>query len=71
MRRGYPTTAVVRDPSKVSGEAKFNGANVVAAEVTEPESLAASPAFKKGEVDIVISCLASRSGMKKVPLPQE
>jgi len=63
VRRGYATRAVVRDASKVQGEPKFQGAVVVEADVTDP-LLFSQPVFKKGEVDVVISCLASRSGIK-------
>lgn len=65
VRRGYETTAVVRDTAKAQGEPKFDGATLVEADVTNPDSLAQSPAFAEGNVDVVISCLASRSGMKK------
>lgn len=65
VRRGYPTTAVVRDLARAEGEPKFEGAARQQADVCDPSSLAASPAFTKGNVDVVISCLASRTGMKK------
>lgn len=64
VRRGYETTAVVRDASAASSEPKFGGANLVQADVCNPSSLASGP-FQKGKVDVVISCLASRSGSKK------
>jgi len=64
VRRGYPTTAVVRDASKCAGEPKFEGAAVVEADVCTPSSLTAGP-LAKGAVDVVISCLASRSGSQK------
>ena len=64
VRRGYPTTAVVSDASVAASEPKFQGANVVQADVTNPSSLASGP-FAPGSVDVVISCLASRSGSKK------
>jgi len=64
VRRGYPTTAVVRDAATAAAEPKFQGASVVQADVSEPSQLASGP-FAKGEVDVVISCLASRSGSKK------
>ena len=63
VRRGYPTTAVVRDASAAAGEAKFKGANVVQADVTQPATLGGP--LSSGNVDVVISCLASRSGSKK------
>lgn len=65
VRRGYPTTAVVRSLEKASGEPKFEGASVVSADVCDPASLASSAPFEKGSVDVVISCLASRTGSKK------
>jgi len=64
VRRGYPTTAVVRDAAAAAAEPKFQGATVVQADVCNPSTLTGTP-FKKGEVDVVISCLASRSGSKK------
>ena len=63
VRRGYPTTAVVRDASAAAGEANFKGANVVQADVTQPATLGGP--LSSGNVDVVISCLASRSGSKK------
>ena len=62
VRRGYSTKAVMRDVTKGAKEPKFEGANLVQADVCNPASLVGSSAFQKGEVDIVISCLASRSG---------
>jgi divinyl chlorophyllide a 8-vinyl-reductase len=63
VRRGYPTTAIVRDATKAGAEPKFAGSSLVQADVCDPGSLAST--LKKGEVDVVISCLASRSGSKK------
>ena len=64
VRRGYDTTAVVRDPSR--SEPKFAGARVVRADVCQPATLEGEgAALGKGAVDVVISCLASRSGSKK------
>lgn len=64
VRRGYDTTAVVRDSSKP--EPKFQGARVVRADVCNPATLNGDGApLGKGSVDVVISCLASRSGSKK------
>jgi len=65
VRRGYSTTAVVRSLDRASGEPKFEGASLVAADVCDPASLASSAPFGKGSVDVVISCLASRTGSKK------
>jgi len=63
VRRGYSTRAIVRDANKVKSDPKFEGAIVEEGDVQDPESL--SNVFKKGEVDVVVSCLASRSGLKK------
>jgi len=66
VRRGYPTVGVVRDASKSASEPKFDGATIVEADVCNPSTLtAAGGPFEKGAVDVVISCLASRSGSKK------
>lgn len=66
VRRGYPTTAVVRDVARASGEPKFEGASVVGADVCDRPSLTREGApFGPGTVDVVVSCLASRSGTKK------
>lgn len=64
VRRGYPTQAVVRDTQKASNEPKFKGASMVQCDVTDPAALAACPTFQKGNVDVVVSCLASRTGTK-------
>ena len=66
VRRGYPTTAVVRDSSKAAAEPKFQGATIVQSDVCAPSTLSAPGGpFTEGAVDVVISCLASRSGSKK------
>ncbi|KAG8465935.1 hypothetical protein KFE25_005505 [Diacronema lutheri] len=66
VRRGYATTAVVRDATRGATEPKFAGARVVEADVTDLPSLGAPGApFAPGAVDVVVSCLASRSGTKK------
>jgi divinyl chlorophyllide a 8-vinyl-reductase len=57
VRRGYATTAVVRDAGK--GPA-FEGAATAAAEATDAAAMAACLAAARTEV--VICCLASRSG---------
>ena len=64
IRRGYSTKAVVRDSFKAAEESKFEGADIIEADVCDTTSLTQSAAFKPGHVDIVISCLASRSGSK-------
>jgi divinyl chlorophyllide a 8-vinyl-reductase len=66
VRRGYPTKAVLRDVARGASEPKFAGATLVQADVTDPASLSAPGGpLEKGTVDIVVSCLASRSGTKK------
>jgi len=76
VRQGYKTVALVRDKTKVESEAGklqygtfFEGAEVVECDVCDPDQL--TEAFKEissrgsGNIDAVISCLASRSGIKK------
>ena len=62
VRRGYSTTAVVRNADKARSEPKIQGAALVEADVCDTSSLATCPAFEKGNIDVLISCLASRSG---------
>ncbi|CAJ1930655.1 unnamed protein product [Cylindrotheca closterium] len=75
VRQGYKTIALVRDKSKVeSKEGKmlygqfFEGADIVECDVTNPAQL--TKTFEEikaqnGDIEAVISCLASRSGIKK------
>ena len=63
LRRGYPATAVMRDISKASKEPKFQGATLKQCDVTDQSKL--GDLFAPGSVDVVVSCLASRSGTKK------
>jgi divinyl chlorophyllide a 8-vinyl-reductase len=75
VRQGYNTVALVRDAEKVASKEgqlmygqPFDGAKVVQCDVCNPEDLAATMKSLKadmGNVDTVISCLASRSGIKK------
>lgn len=76
VRQGYNTIALVRDKEKITskeGEALygqfFDGANVVECDVTNPDQLTKALEMIKSqegnEIDAVISCLASRSGIKK------
>jgi len=75
VRQGYKTIALVRDKSKVeSKEGKmlygqfFEGSEVVECDVTDPVQLTKTLEeikAKNGDIDSVISCLASRSGIKK------
>lgn len=76
IRQGYKTVALVRDKDKVtSKEGKalygqfFDGADIVECDVTNPDELTKALEKIKSEegnnIDAVISCLASRSGIKK------
>lgn len=56
VRQGYHVIAVARSLKK---EGQFNGAEVVLADVADPASIA--KVFNR-KIDIVISCLACRSG---------
>lgn len=71
VRQGYKTVALVRDKSKVESEegklmygTYFEGAEVVECDVCDPEKLTETMKAL-GPIDAVISCLASRSGIKK------
>jgi len=71
VRQGYKTVALVRDKSKVESEEGklmygtfFEGAEVVECDVCDPEKLTETMKAL-GPIDSVISCLASRSGIKK------
>jgi divinyl chlorophyllide a 8-vinyl-reductase len=75
VRQGYKTIALVRDAKKVnSADGKkqfgefFDGAEIVECDVTDEAAL--EEVFKtisetEGKIDAVVSCLASRSGIKK------
>lgn len=75
VRQGYKTIALVRDKKKVeSKEGKilygqfFEGADVVECDVTDPAQLTKTLEEIKaqsGDIEAVVSCLASRSGIKK------
>jgi len=65
VRRGYKTTAVLRDASKGEKEEKFKGAELKQFDVTDRDACLSGELFPKGSVDIVVSCLASRTGTKK------
>ncbi|KAL3920473.1 MAG: hypothetical protein SGILL_003243, partial [Bacillariaceae sp.] len=75
QRQGYRTIALVRDKSKVEskeGEALygqfFEGAEVVECDVNNPAQLTKTLEQIKSEsggIEAVVSCLASRSGIKK------
>ncbi len=59
VRQGYDVIAVARSLKK---DSQFDGAEVVLADVSDPASIA--KAFNR-KIDVVISCLACRSGMAK------
>ena len=65
VRRGYPTTAVMRDISKGRNEPKFQGATLRQFDVQDREACLRGDLFPPGSVDAVICCLASRSGTRK------
>jgi len=76
VRQGYKTVALVRDKKKVeSDEGKllygtfFEGADVVECDVCDPakltDTLMEISSRGNGKIDTIISCLASRSGIKK------
>jgi len=72
LRQGYNTVALVRDASKVtSPEGKalygtfFEGAKVVQCDVTNESALKLTLANMDEPVHSIVSCLASRSGVKK------
>lgn len=62
VRRGYDTIAVVRSSAK-SDSSFLKGATIIEGDVTDFAALKQSEAFKV-RPDVVISCLASRSGVK-------
>jgi len=75
VRQGYKTIALVRDIEKVNnkqGQALygqfFEGAEIVECDVTDRAALTKTMEKIKaegGDIDAIISCLASRSGIKK------
>jgi len=77
VRQGYKTIALVRDKKKVSSKDGaalfgqfFEGAEVIECDVTNPEQLTKTMESIKadsgdGNIDAIVSCLASRSGIKK------
>ena len=65
VRRGYPTTAVMRDISKGKSEVKFQGAELKQFDVQDRDACLKGDLFPKGSVDAVVCCLASRTGTKK------
>ncbi|KAL3920474.1 MAG: hypothetical protein SGILL_003244 [Bacillariaceae sp.] len=75
VRQGYRTIALVRDKSRVESAAEqygsfFEGAEVVECDVSDPNQLleqmeTIKETCSEGRIDAVISCLASRSGIKR------
>ena len=72
VRQGYETYALVRDAEKAADEFAddLEGATILECNVCDPESLEESFAqiseqAPTGKIDLVCSCLASRSGIKK------
>lgn len=64
VRRGFETIAVVRSSSSSSSSSSYlDGAKIVYGDVTDQTNLQTN-VFKDRKVDVVISCLASRSGVK-------
>eukprot|EP00241_Pyramimonas_parkeae_P006305 CAMPEP_0114244958 /NCGR_PEP_ID=MMETSP0058-20121206/11625_1 /TAXON_ID=36894 /ORGANISM="Pyramimonas parkeae, CCMP726" /LENGTH=414 /DNA_ID=CAMNT_0001357949 /DNA_START=41 /DNA_END=1285 /DNA_ORIENTATION=+ len=68
VARGYNVVAMARDKSGVGGkktpadvEADFPGVKVVFGDIKNKESIKAA-AFSQGKVDVVVSCVASRTG---------
>jgi divinyl chlorophyllide a 8-vinyl-reductase len=71
VRQGYKTVALVRDKKKVeSDEGRllygtfFEGADVVECDVCDGDKLTQTLS-EIGNIDTIVSCLASRSGIKK------
>jgi len=70
VRQGYNTVALVRDASKADNyKGFFDGAEVVECDVQNADALTKTmvdiKAKNGGNVEAVISCLASRNGLKK------
>lgn len=72
LKRGYNVIAVAREKSGIGGKSsveqtmsEFPGASVLLADVTDINSLTSSLQTRGANIDVVISCLASRNGGKK------
>jgi divinyl chlorophyllide a 8-vinyl-reductase len=63
IRRGHNTVVVVRPSSNPDTALFFEGATVIYGDVTDEQSL--RDTVFKDKVDVIISCLASRSGVKE------
>ncbi|KAL9185199.1 hypothetical protein ACHAXT_002976 [Thalassiosira profunda] len=67
VARGYHTVALVRDPSRASADKALSGASLVQCDVTNASEVQRSLsgiADGKRPVDMIISCLASPSGIE-------
>ena len=65
VRRGFATTAVMRDVSKGKKETKFEGAELKQFDVSDRNACLSGDLFPIGSVDAVVCCLASRTGTRK------
>lgn len=61
VRRGYETYSVVRNTGNINSE-YLDGSNIISADVTNADSIL--EVTKQIKPSVVISCLASRSGVK-------
>ena len=64
LRRGYPTTAVLRDAARHRSEPQFAGATLKEFDVQDRDGCESGGLFAEGSVDAVICCLASRTGTR-------
>lgn len=72
VKRGYNVIAVAREKSGIGGKVDaeqtvrdFPGATVLFADVSDTDSITSTLRKADAKVDVVISCLASRTGGKK------
>lgn len=72
VKRGYNVIAVAREKSGIGGKADaeqtrrdFAGTTVLFADVSDMDSITSALQSSKTSVDVVISCLASRTGGKQ------
>lgn len=72
VKRGYNVIAIAREKSGIGGKAdaeqtirEFPGATVLFADISDKDSITSVLQSSKTSVDVVISCLASRTGGKK------
>jgi divinyl chlorophyllide a 8-vinyl-reductase len=64
VRQGYKTVALVRNAKKAADNDFFKGAEIVECDVTDAQALQQTMA-QLGPIEAIVSCLASRSGVKK------